>query len=298
MAQQNEIYEFILGLGEKGATSSDVAHKFHLTLAQASTRLWRTHTTFKAFDRHVDGRGYRYVAKPGIKIIDRRSLNKGNFVKKSETVPEVTPGSIQLEGSLESMIDALASSLADRLVARFKALLPAKLKGLFPDAAKITQAECASVSVPEHLVVETFTKADVPMPSSVEAVAVPCASHAHHEFDDDPPAPSDSVVPLQPKNKPIVRPRIGVVGLLSQQAGLIASEFHAKYDFRFWNGGAQKELRQLGHNCEVVFLMTKWCSHSVTDSLKACGANYRIIPGGMDSLRLALSGYEPVSGAA
>ena len=81
---------------------------------------------------------------------------------------------------------------------------------------------------------------------------------------------------------------VGIVGLLPQQAGLIATEFGEVFDLRFWNNESNSSLKSMGIACEYV-LCTKWCSHSTTETLASVGANWRKVTGGMNELRTTLT---------
>ena len=81
---------------------------------------------------------------------------------------------------------------------------------------------------------------------------------------------------------------VGIVGLLPQQAGLIATEFGEVFDLRFWKNESNSSLKSMGIACEVV-LCTKWCSHSTTETLASVGANWRKVTGGMNELRTTLT---------
>lgn len=81
--------------------------------------------------------------------------------------------------------------------------------------------------------------------------------------------------------------KVGIVGLLPQNAGVISTEFHDKFDLKFWDGGSNSSLKSLGISCEHV-LCTKWCSHKHVETLKSVGANTRFLPGGMEQLRETL----------
>lgn len=81
--------------------------------------------------------------------------------------------------------------------------------------------------------------------------------------------------------------KVGIVGLLPQNAGVISTEFHDKFDLKFWDGGSNSSLKSLGISCEYV-LCTKWCGHKHVETLKSVGANTRFLPGGMEQLRETL----------
>ena len=81
--------------------------------------------------------------------------------------------------------------------------------------------------------------------------------------------------------------KVGIVGLFPQNAGVISTEFHDKFDLKFWDGGSNSSLKSLGISCEYV-LCTKWCGHKHVETLKSVGANTRFLPGGMEQLRETL----------
>ena len=81
--------------------------------------------------------------------------------------------------------------------------------------------------------------------------------------------------------------KVGIVGLLPQNAGVISTEFHDKFDLKFWDGGSNASLKSLGISCEYV-LCTKGCGHKHVETLKSVGANTRFLPGGMESIRETL----------
>ena len=91
---------------------------------------------------------------------------------------------------------------------------------------------------------------------------------------------------VQPKRERLST--VGIVGLLPQQAGLIATEFGEVFDLRFWNNESNSSLKSMGIACEYV-LCTKWCSHSTTETLASVGANWRKVTGGMNELRTTLT---------
>lgn len=88
--------------------------------------------------------------------------------------------------------------------------------------------------------------------------------------------------------------KIGVAGLLPQQAALISQEFGDTFDLRFWNGdtgGGIKQLKSLGIGCEVVYFNTGFCSHSMEATLRSVGAKVVNFGGGMTQLRNLLTKY-------
>lgn len=103
-----------------------------------------------------------------------------------------------------------------------------------------------------------------------------------------PPAKPDIVI-----QKPRL-PKVGVVGLLPQQAGLISQEFCETFDLLFWNdrnGDGIGALKSMGAHCDMVFLHIAHCSHTAEDALKSVSANFTRVGGGMTQLRDALTTY-------
>ena len=107
-----------------------------------------------------------------------------------------------------------------------------------------------------------------------------------------------AVLPKPPTAPEIVEekarlPKVGVTGLLPQQAGLITTEFCETFELHFWNdrnGDGQGALRALA-KCDAVFVHINHTSHTTENSLKAAGANIIRVPGGLTAMRDALTRY-------
>ena len=95
-------------------------------------------------------------------------------------------------------------------------------------------------------------------------------------------------VPLQDA----VKRRIGVIGLLADQQNVISNEFGSEFKIAFSDGksGASK-IRSIGASCEVVFLHTDHIAHWVENTLKGVHANLVWVPGGVSSMKEALTKY-------
>lgn len=90
------------------------------------------------------------------------------------------------------------------------------------------------------------------------------------------------------------KPKVGVTGLLPQQAGMIATEFGDTFDLRFWNdrnGDGVKQLKSMGVGCEIVFWNTGFCAHGTEAMLRNTGAKVVNFGGGMTQLRDLLTEY-------
>lgn len=89
-------------------------------------------------------------------------------------------------------------------------------------------------------------------------------------------------------------PRVGVIGLLPNQCGVVATEFGSCMDLEFWNdanGDGRRQLEGLSKRCEIVFVHIRHTSHSVEELLKFHGANYRRVGGGVTALKEAMTEY-------
>lgn len=105
----------------------------------------------------------------------------------------------------------------------------------------------------------------------------------------------NSVVPeqLQPK-----LPRVLIMGLKPQQAGLISQEFSSCFDLRFWKEEGVTKLDSMAKNADVVVSMTDFITHSQEAHVKDL-PNYRRMGGGMAGLREMLTRlYVEQGGAA
>lgn len=101
------------------------------------------------------------------------------------------------------------------------------------------------------------------------------------------PAPAASRATEAPRAEPL--PKIGILGLLPQQAGMIQKEYGDRFDLAFLERNHSKGLKVAGATNRKVFVMASFVGHSDTDALQACGANFKLVHGGMSSLREALT---------
>lgn len=94
-----------------------------------------------------------------------------------------------------------------------------------------------------------------------------------------------SVVPESSHRK---LPRVLVMGLKPQQAGLIMQEFGACLDLRFWKEEGVTKLDSMAKNADVVVSMTDFITHSQEDHVKDL-PYYRRQGGGLGGLRDTLT---------
>ena len=86
----------------------------------------------------------------------------------------------------------------------------------------------------------------------------------------------------------VIKPRVGIVGLLPAQIDVIEKEFGDVFEIRYWKDDGVAALKALGRASEVV-LVTKWCNHSATEVLKGVGAKWRFVDGGLTELKTMLT---------
>jgi hypothetical protein len=101
-------------------------------------------------------------------------------------------------------------------------------------------------------------------------------------------------VVVAPPPPPPPKPVVGVVGMLPAQEEILRKEFDDIFTLRFWNdrtGGSNGQLKSLGANCVAVFIHTDHAGHAAEDTLKSVGATIRRVPGGVTSMKDALTAY-------
>ena len=109
--------------------------------------------------------------------------------------------------------------------------------------------------------------------------------------------PAPTVSPPKPPVQEVIvarKRRIGVTGLLPQQAGTIQSEFCDTFDITFWNdrsGSSYSQLKAMGIGCEAVFCHVEHASHKSESTLKSVGAKIVRVNGGVSAMRDALTRY-------
>ena len=82
-----------------------------------------------------------------------------------------------------------------------------------------------------------------------------------------------------------VLPKIGVVGLLPTQAGVIAEKFGSALDISFWSADDPfSKLDAISKTCEAVFIHVRHISHTTDHYLKGCKANVIRVTGGTSNM--------------
>jgi hypothetical protein len=91
-----------------------------------------------------------------------------------------------------------------------------------------------------------------------------------------------------PPEPPVIKPRIGILGLLPQQVEVIEREFGDVFNINYWKEEGSSALKTIARSSEIVFV-TRWCSHSATETLKSVGAKWRFVEGGLSELKNLLT---------
>lgn len=98
--------------------------------------------------------------------------------------------------------------------------------------------------------------------------------------------------PTRPPRDPN-RAHVVVVGLLPGQAEMVSREFHQEYEFTFIEAdhAMSGSLKSLCSSAKAIFTMCNFISHRVDDMVKSKNGNLIRVPGGMTSLREALTDF-------
>lgn len=231
-------------------TSADLAQTFGLSHSDASGRLAR------AYKAGVLTRVKSYVNDCGAPVYGY-TMGEKPAEKPVESRERKRPAKIDKQDGvdLSSGITALAEGIAKQIVAQvvhaLQGQLTRELAGVVPP---VIAQQPLKVEAPK---IETPVVLDPPV---IEAP------------------------------KPQRAPKVAIIGVTPQQAGILSSEFADTYDLSFWQNDGIPRLRSIGIACELC-LVTKFVSHKATEVLTAQGANWRKVTGGIDSIRDALTGY-------
>jgi hypothetical protein len=91
-----------------------------------------------------------------------------------------------------------------------------------------------------------------------------------------------------PPEPPVIKPRIGILGLLPAQVEAIEREFGDVFKIYYWKEEGSSTLKTIARSSEIVFV-TRWCAHSTTETLKSVGAKWRFVEGGLSELKSMLT---------
>lgn len=104
----------------------------------------------------------------------------------------------------------------------------------------------------------------------------------------------EAIVPPAQKPEQVVRlPRVTIVGLLPQQAGLISSEFGQVYDLSFWKEEGIDRLKSLAKNSDHIITFSGKLPHLVENTIRSVNRDFKRVMGGMTELRRALNELSP-----
>lgn len=101
------------------------------------------------------------------------------------------------------------------------------------------------------------------------------------------PGPVQYIPAPAPKQR---KPKVAIIGVTPQQAGVLQTEFHDTIDLSFWQNDGVPRLKSIGISNELC-LVTRFVGHKDTQMLTAIGAKWRKVTGGIESLRDALTNY-------
>jgi hypothetical protein len=116
-------------------------------------------------------------------------------------------------------------------------------------------------------------------------------SKLHVSFDDMVKKELVRRITMPPEQVKVGPKKILIVGLLPEQQNEIIKEFRDCFKLYFWKDGHTKQLRDIATNCEKVYLMRKFISHSAQDIVKAANTSVDVIQGGMSDLKTILEEY-------
>lgn len=87
------------------------------------------------------------------------------------------------------------------------------------------------------------------------------------------------------------KPKVLIIGLLSEQENEIKKNFDDFLNLKFWNNGNPKSLRELTQTVKKVFIMRKFISHSYQDLVRNSGAPMILVDGAVSNLNVILEKY-------
>lgn len=195
---------------------------------------------------------HRATVPVGASLAEEAAPPAKPYVPKPKQIEASSP-------SIDHLVSALADTLVNSLIAQVQSRLTARLSELIPALPAPPSAEdngfAFKDSAPRVIHQPEFIMATQP-----------------------PPAPS--------------LPRVAVVGLLPQQAGIIHQEFRDCYDLTFPEKDVPNQLHRAARDCEVAFMMCKFVSHATDTILKDGSAELIRVPGGMSDLRERMTNWK------
>lgn len=245
-------------------TSDDLVSAFDISYTDAAGRLSRASKRGE-LRREVARYSSTGHSIYGYTVVEeKKSEPKLKSRQPEQKAAKIAPSTFDLSGGIAVLAENIAKQIASQVVHALQGQLTRELAGTMPPVA------------PRHEVPEVSVPVEPPAPPVVE-----------------PPAPPVVEPPKLPVVEPVKsqrKPKVAVIGVTPQQAGILSSEFADAYDLAFWQNDGIPRLRSIGISCELC-LVTKFVSHKATEVLTAQGAHWRKVTGGIDSIRDALTGY-------
>lgn len=253
MSKSQEVVKLVLG-STKPLTSREIADALKFKQQYVATVLWQQHRAGK-LNRVVLRKGLTGADVFGYSKPENHVVQSEKHVVQAEDIEAVAKPSKAKASSLDALVEEIAAQIVNRLVGSVKRRLPSALERIVPAQQEVVHDD-DFVALLDNVLAESTPK---------------------------PPAL------LAKQTKPASKMlKIGIVGLLPQQAGLISTEFGETFDLSFWNEDGNGRLKSMGVGCDRV-LVTKWVAHKTTEVLTSVGANWRKVVGGMDELRTILT---------
>jgi hypothetical protein len=157
-----------------------------------------------------------------------------------------------------------------------------------PSVSPVSPEALLAANRPAEAAAPTVSEQTLHVPA--EAAATPSQASAAHQ-EDSPAATSENeaqaetAVEVEVEAPQVIRrpvlhtppapvvqptqPKILIVGLIPNQAGIINAEFHEAFDIRFAEAETpSKRLEAMADDCDRVIIMANFISHSVQDTLK------------------------------
>ncbi|HNO34563.1 MAG TPA: hypothetical protein PKK30_09635 [Nitrospira sp.] len=237
-------------------TSDDLARAFGISLTDAAGRLSRAYTRGNLC-REVMHYLPRGNAVYGYRVVEGKPEPMLKSRQPEQKAAKIAPSTFDLSGGIAVLAENIAKQIASQVVHALQGQLTRELAGVVPPVIS-----APPVTISQPLKVET---------PKIEAPVVL-----------DPP-----VIEVLKHQR---LPKVAIIGVTPQQAGILSTEFSDTYDLSFWQNDGIPRLRSIGVSCELC-LVTKFVSHKATEVLTAQGAHWRKVTGGIDSIRDALTGY-------
>lgn len=251
-----------------GVTSPELANAFGLIQSDASARLVKAHKAGN-LNRVEVRRLATGITIYGYTLVEGTAgLNKQERLVKAgrdranigQTSGKAMP-MFDLSSGIAALAEGIAKQIASQVVHALQGQLTRELAGVVPPVIS-----APPVTISQPLKVET---PKIEAPVVLDPLVIDVLKH-------------------QLKHQRL--PKVAIIGVTPQQAGILSTEFSDTYDLSFWHNDGIPRLRSIGISCELC-LVTKFVSHKTTEVLTSQGAHWRKVTGGIDSIRDALTGY-------